>query len=152
MRGSSSSHQALELAVFLQPWTFLLVRGIVDALCTSHGQDIKVSDPGSVVADALEWDANFMLSIEHHVILPQAALTVVHAHHALLHFHLLWSRAPGERVILSSLRSLAVHRPGERNAVLGERQTFLAGLADGATAGNVGATPDVLARDTSGMC
>jgi hypothetical protein len=145
-------HQALELIIVL-PGPLLLWRGIMNAFCPSQRLDIEIGDPGTIDTDlVVEWNADFMFVVEHHIVLPQAPLAVVDAQHSLLHLHLFWSGTPGERVVLSPLRTLARERSRKGNAVLRMSQTFLLRLADCTTAGDMVTTPDVLTGDTSGMC
>ena len=147
-----SGHQALELIIIL-PRTLFLLGGIVQALCTSQSLDVEIGDPGSVCAQfVVERNADFVVGVKHHVVLPQAALAVVDTQDALLHLHLLWSGAPRERIILSPFRAFTSHWTREGHTVLRMCKTLLLRFADGTTAGEVIATPGVLIRDTPGKC
>ena len=137
-----SLHETLKLAFILQPRPTLILSGAMNALSAPQSLNIKISDPASSVT-AWQWNADFMLSIKHHIILPQPSLAIINTKNPLLHLHLLRRRTPRKRIILSSLGALTAHRPGKRNAILRVRQSF-SDLADGATAGDVVATPDVL--------
>lgn len=148
--GTILRHKSLKfIIVILDPWTLLFLSGIEETLRSTESLDVEVSDPSSLVA--WERDADFVVGIEHHVVFHQAALAVVDADDSLPHPHLVWSGAPGERVVLSPLGALAGDA-GQWDTVLGVCHALLGGLADGAVAGDAGAILASLLGLSAAVC
>ena len=86
----------------LHPGTAFLFRGVQNALGPLQRFDVQVGDVGvpvgAVAGAPGKLDADLELVVEHHLVLPQTALTVKHAEHALLGLDAAAGAAPGLRV------------------------------------------------------
>jgi hypothetical protein len=136
-------------AVFVQPRSLLFLSGVQHRLCALHGEDVEVGGVRAAVGGGRV--ADFVRSVEHHVVLPQAARPVEDAQHALLHVHVPRGGAPGERVVPLALGAFDERwGAGERDAVFGVCEALFSrggagsGLADCAVAREVIVTPGQL--------
>lgn len=102
--------------VVRDPRALLIIGGVVEALGTLQGLDIKIGDIRLAIR---ELDADLVVGGEHHVILGQASRAVKHSQDALLHRHLSLVETPRGRVVAALVATTRLGRQGNTTSGVG---------------------------------
>lgn len=127
------------------PRATLLGCCVMESCYSLHRLDIQVRNVGFAFGQ-LQPDLEFL--VEHHVVLPQPVLAVVHTYDALLHLHLVRCASPRNRIVLPLLATGICNR----HAALGEGQPSPRSSPTRGLRNFGGVTTPGVRCDTPGMC